>query len=134
MINKTKAFRRFSKLFLKALFLQMSMYRRFCLTLDLNNDPQLIEEYEVYHQSVKPEILQSFTDSGIISMELYRWENRLFMIIEVDSSFSFERKAELDANNPKVQEWEGLMSKYQQKLPGSTDGEKWQLMKKIFES
>lgn len=110
------------------------MNRRFCLTLDLKSDPQLIEEYETYHQSVKPEILQSFTDAGIISMELYRWENRLFMIIEADSSFSFERKAELDANNPKVQEWENLMSTYQQKLPGNQGNEKWQLMKRIFES
>ena len=108
------------------------MTNRYCLTLDLKNNPQLIEEYEAYHKSVKPEILQSFTDAGIISMELYRWENRLFMIIEVDSSFSFERKAELDKNNPKVQEWENLMSKYQKKLPGTTKDEKWQLMKMIF--
>jgi len=110
------------------------MNQKYCLTLDLINDPQLIEEYEVYHNSVKPEILQSFRDAGIILMELYRWENRLFMIIEVDSSFSFERKAELDANNQIVQEWEKLMSNYQQKLPGSKGEGKWQLMKKIFES
>lgn len=109
------------------------MNRRYCLTLDLKDDPQLIEEYEGYHKSVKAEILQSFTDAGILSMELYRWENRLCMIIEVDQSFSFERKAELDANNPVVQEWENLMSTYQQQLPGSSENGKWQLMKKIFE-
>lgn len=110
------------------------MNRRYCLTLDLKDDPQLIEEYEAYHKSVKAEILQSFTDAGILSMELYRWENRLCMIIEVDQSFSFERKAELDANNPVVQEWENLMSTYQQQLPGSSENGKWQLMKKIFET
>jgi L-rhamnose mutarotase len=110
------------------------MNRRYCLTLDLKNDPQLIEEYEGYHKSVKPEILQSFTDAGILSMELYRWESRLCMIIEVDQSFSFERKAEMDANNPTVQKWENLMSTYQQQLPGSTGNGKWQLMKKIFET
>ncbi len=110
------------------------MNQKYCLTLDLKNDPQLIEEYESYHKSVKPEILQSFRDAGIISMELYRWENRLCMIIEVDSSFTFEKKAEMDANNPKVQEWENLMSSFQQKLPGTAENEKWQLMKKIFET
>ncbi|MCR9015645.1 L-rhamnose mutarotase [Aquiflexum gelatinilyticum] len=110
------------------------MNQKYCLTLDLINDPQLIEEYEVYHKSVKPEILQSFTDAGIILMELYRWENRIFMIIEVEPGFSFERKAELDANNQIVQEWEKLMSNYQQRLPGSNGEGKWQLMKKIFES
>jgi L-rhamnose mutarotase len=110
------------------------MNKRYCLTLDLKNDPQLIEEYETYHENVQPAILQSFTDAGIISMELYRWENRLCMIIEVDSSFSFEKKAVLDANNPIVQRWENLMSTYQQELPGSKGEGKWQLMKKIFQS
>jgi L-rhamnose mutarotase len=110
------------------------MNSRFCLTLDLINEPQLIEEYEGYHKNVPPEILQSFKDAGILSMELYRFENRLFMIIEADESFSFERKAELDANNPKVQEWEKLMSAYQQNLPYTEGTEKWQLMKRIFKS
>lgn len=110
------------------------MNRTFCLTLDLKNNQQLIEEYDTYHKSVHPKKLQSFSDAGIISMELYRWENRLCMIIVVDSSFSFERKADLDAKNPFVQEWENLISTYQQQLPGTTKNVKWQLMKKIFES
>jgi L-rhamnose mutarotase len=59
--------------------------------------------------------------------------NRLFMIMEVDDSFSFNKKGAMDAANPKVQEWEQLMWKYQQALPGSKPGEKWVLMNKIFE-
>lgn len=105
---------------------------RYCLTLDLKNDPDLIAEYESYHQKVWPEILKSFSDSGISSMEIYRWENRLFMIIDAEEGFSFEKKVMADAENPVVQEWEMLMSAYQQKLPGVKNDEKWQLMKKIF--
>lgn len=105
---------------------------RYCLTLDLKNDPVLIAEYESYHQKVWPEIIQSFYDSGISIMEIYRWENRLFMIIETEEGFTFEKKARLDAENPIVQKWENLMSTYQEKLPGVKKKEKWQLMKRIY--
>jgi L-rhamnose mutarotase len=66
-------------------------------------------------------------------MEIYRIENRLFMIMEVDASFSFEAKQQADAENPKVQEWEKLMWNYQQALPSAKPGEKWLLTKKVFE-
>lgn len=106
--------------------------KKFCLALDLIDDPKLISEYEKYHQNVWPEIKQSILDSGIINMEIYRVQNRLMMIIEADENFSFEAKNELDNNNTKVQEWENLMSKFQQQLPNSKPGEKWLLMDKVF--
>jgi L-rhamnose mutarotase len=106
---------------------------RYCLALDLKNEPQLIAEYEEYHKAVWPEILESIRDSGIESMEIYRVENRLFMIIEAGKDFSFESKAEQDKSNPQVQEWEELMWKYQQAIPNSKPGEKWRLMDRIFE-
>lgn len=108
------------------------MKKRYVLTLDLKNDQALIREYEKYHQDVWPEIKESILTAGIMDMEIYRWESRLFMIMEVDEKFSFEKKAALDANNPKVQEWENLMSRFQQALQGSLPGEKWQLMHNIF--
>ncbi|WP_291784149.1 L-rhamnose mutarotase [Cecembia sp.] len=106
--------------------------KRYCLTLDLIDDALLIKEYESYHQNVWPEILKSFKDSGILSMEIYRWNNRMFMIMETEDDFSFNEKTKADASNPKVQEWEKLMGKYQKKLPGSKEEEKWQLMTQIF--
>jgi L-rhamnose mutarotase len=109
------------------------MNKRFALALDLVNDEQLIAEYEKYHEAVWPEILQSIAGAGITQMEIYRLGNRLFMIMEVDDSFSFERKGQMDAENPKVQEWEKLMWKYQDALPMAQPGEKWLLMDKIFD-
>lgn len=106
--------------------------KRYCLALDLKNDPQLIAEYEKYHQAVWPEIKQSISGSGIENMEIYRVMNRLFMIMEVNDTFSAEKKAAADAANPKVQEWEALMWKYQQALPIAKPGEKWIMMDKIF--
>lgn len=106
---------------------------RYCLALDLKDDPALIAEYEAYHGAVWPEILASIRDSGILNMEIYRWGNRLFMIMETSDDFSFERKSAMDKANEKVNEWEELMWKYQQALPGAAPGEKWILMDKIFD-
>lgn len=108
------------------------MIKRYCLALDLVNDEKLIAEYETYHRAVWPEIKKSILDAGILQMEIYRIGNRLFMIMEVNESFNFADKAAADAANPKVQEWEQLMWKYQQAIPGAKPGEKWVLMDKIF--
>lgn len=106
---------------------------RYGLTVDLINDLQLIAEYEQYHERIWPEIEASIKDSGITGMEIYRYENRLFMIMETNDTFSFEAKAAADAANEKVQEWETLMWNYQQALPTAKKGEKWVIMKKIFD-
>lgn len=109
---------------------------RYCLTVDLKNDPALISSYEAYHKNVWPEILQSLTDSGILSMQIYRLMNRMFMIIETTDVFSFEKKAVMDAANPKVQEWENIMGNFQQSLPGfdPDDPWKWKPMEKVFDT
>lgn len=107
--------------------------KRYCLACDLIDNDTLIQEYEAYHRNVWPENLQGIIDSGIIIMDIYRVGNRLFMIMETKDDFNFETKELADASNEKVVEWEQLMSKYQQPLPLARPGEKWTLMKKIFE-
>jgi len=108
------------------------MTKRYCLTLDLQDDAALIAEYRRYHEKIWPEITKSIRDSGIEDMEIYLLGNRLFMIMEVNERFSFEKKAAADSSNPKVQEWEKLMWKFQKPLPQAKQGEKWMLMEKIF--
>jgi L-rhamnose mutarotase len=108
------------------------MNRRYCLALDLKDDPVLIAEYEHHHRHVWPEILDTIRGSGIEDMEIYRVGARLFMVMEVSEDFSFEAKAVADESNPRVQEWEALMWKYQQPLPWAEEGEKWMRMERIF--
>lgn len=109
------------------------MSKQYYLTLDLKADDQLIAEYEEMHKAVWPEIIDSIKSSGVLNMEIYRTGNRLFMMMEVSEDFSFEQKAAMDAGNEKVQEWETLMWKYQQAVPGAKPGEKWMMMDKIFQ-
>jgi len=105
---------------------------RYTFALDLKNDSALIAQYERYHEKIWPEIDVSIRESGIKDMEIYRIENRLFMIMETDETFSFEQKSINDSANPIVQEWEELMWQYQQALPTAKPGEKWMRMERIF--
>ena len=108
------------------------MNRRYCLTLDLKADPLLMAEYKRYHEKIWPEITRSIKDAGIEDMEIYLLGTRMFMVMEVNEKFSFEAKAAADRENPKVQEWEELMWKFQEPLREAKPGEKWLLMEKIF--
>lgn len=109
--------------------------KRHCFALDLKNDPQLIAEYEHWHKDGNgwPEVRKSIIDAGIHDMQIYRTGNRLFMIMETVDDFRNEEKAVPDAANPKVQEWERLMWKYQQPLPWASGNEKWVGMDQIYQ-
>jgi L-rhamnose mutarotase len=109
------------------------MSRRYCLTLDLKDDPQLIAEYKRHHEKIWPEITQSIKDAGIEDLEIYLLGTRMFMIMEVNDHFSFAAKIKADKENLKVQQWEQLMWRYQQALPQANPDEKWLLMERIFE-
>ncbi len=109
------------------------MMNKYCFALDLKEDPNLITEYKKYHEKIWPEITDSIRSAGIEKLDIYLVGNRLFMIMEVNDSFSFENKTKMDNNNPKVQQWEKLMWKYQKALPFAQKGEKWMLMDKIYQ-
>ena len=108
---------------------------RHCFALDLIDDEEIIAEYERWHKAENawPEIRKSILDAHITAMEIYRIGNRLFMIMEVSDEYSAAQKATMDAANPKVQEWEQLMWKFQQALPWAKPGEKWLPTKRIFQ-
>jgi L-rhamnose mutarotase len=105
---------------------------RYCLALDLKDDATAIAEYKRYHQKIWPEIRDSISGAGIVDMEIYLLGTRLFMIMDVDETFSLSAKATADAANPKVQEWEALMGRFQQPLPQSRPGQRWVGMERIF--
>jgi L-rhamnose mutarotase len=107
--------------------------KRYTLTCDLKNDPELIAEYRKCHEKIWPEITKSIRDKGIEKMEIYLHRTRMFMIMEVNDGFSFPKALAMDLANPRVQEWEELMWNYQQSPPGAAEGEKWVLMEGIFD-
>ena len=108
--------------------------QRFCLTLDLHEDPVLIGEYLHFHQKehIWPEIPAGIRACGILNMEIYRFENRLFMIIEAGPEFDFARDMASLSEMPRQHEWEEFVSRFQKSLPGENPVKKWKLMEKIF--
>ena len=108
--------------------------KQFCLTLDLKDDPVLIAEYELYHKAeiIWPEILEGNKTVGILSMDIYRAGNRLFMIMETVEDFDLIRDFERLRSLPRQQEWARLMLNFQQRVSFAKPGEHWVLMKKIF--
>jgi L-rhamnose mutarotase len=108
------------------------MRRRYCLTLNLKDDPELIAEYRRYHQKVWPEVISSLKSAGIEEAEIYLLGTRMFMILDVNENFSWEKWNAADRENPVVQQWEALMWRFQEPLPQAKPGEKWLLMERIF--
>lgn len=107
--------------------------QRWCLALDLTDDPTLIAEYCRLHEQIWPEIAVSIREAGIVNMEIWRTGNRLTMVMETDARFDAAAKAVADAANPKVAEWETLMWRFQQPLPWAADGQKWVPMVRVFD-
>ncbi|MFV0541528.1 MAG: L-rhamnose mutarotase [Aestuariibaculum sp.] len=106
--------------------------KTYYLYCDLKDDEFLKAKYKAYHKKVWPEVLKSIKGSGIDVMRIFNHGNRLFMVIEVNDLFTFEKMAQMGNNNPKVEEWETLMWQYQQKVPAAKEGEKWVLLDEIF--
>ena len=113
----------------------MQTHRQYCLTLDLRDDEELIREYEQFHQPgyAWPEVIDSIRGSGILDMQIYRSGTQLVMVMTVCDSFSFEDKARRDSRNPKVMEWERLMTKFQRADVDAGADAKWQEMRNIFD-
>lgn len=112
----------------------MKPLNRYCLALDLQDNPELIEEYKHWHkpENIWPEIPEGIKSVGIVNMEIYLLETRLFMIMDTAPGFDFERDMNILGKLPRQQEWEQFVSQFQQSLPGAASHEKWQLMEKIF--
>lgn len=106
--------------------------QRFCLALDLDDDVALIAEYEQLHRRIWPEIAGHLRDHGVLDMQIWRLGTRLFMVMDTGPEFSTEAMDQASAANPKVQEWEALMWRFQKPTPWTAPGNKWQPMTQIF--
>ncbi|MFJ3483771.1 L-rhamnose mutarotase [Pseudomonas sp. NPDC090202] len=105
---------------------------RYCMALDLQDDPTLIAEYQRLHQRIWPEIASHLRSQGVQDMQIWRLGTRLFMVMNTAPGFSFEAMDAASADNPRVQEWEALMWRFQKPTPWTTPGGKWQPMEQIF--
>ena len=108
--------------------------KRYCQTLDLKDDPELIAKYIEAHSELKswPEIREGIREVGILEMEIYIVGNRLFMIVETPVDFDWDTAMAKLATLPRQAEWEAFTSIFQDCKPGSTSDQKWKMMERIF--
>jgi|UniRef100_UPI003564DF71 L-rhamnose mutarotase len=108
--------------------------KRYCQTMDLKDNPELIAEYVKRHSEAEawPEIRAGIREVGILEMEIYILGTRLFMIVETPLDFDWETAMARLATLPRQAEWEAYMSIFQQADATATSAEKWQLMDRIF--
>ena len=108
--------------------------KRYCQTMDLKNDPELIAKYKEAHDRYHswPEIREGIKAVGILEMEIYILDNHLFMIVETLVDFDWDSAMAKLATLPRQAEWEDYVAMFQQCKPGSTSDEKWQMMERMF--
>lgn len=112
----------------------MKKFKRYCKTLQLENDAALIEEYKKLHAmgNAWPEITQGMKDVGIIDMEIYIDGTTLFMIMDTEENFNHDKAMTKLAMLPRQSEWEAIVSKYQKTSVSSSAKDKWKLIKRIY--
>ena len=108
--------------------------KRYCQTLDLKDNPQLIAEYRKRHNEAEhwAEIRKGIREVGILEMEIYILDNRLFMIVETPLNFDWDTAMQHLATLPRQAEWEEYMAVFQVCNPGASSAEKWKLMERMF--
>ncbi len=106
--------------------------KRYCQTLKLRDDKNLITQYVEEHSRVWPEVKAGIREVGILDMQIYIHENILFMIVDTVDDFDWEKDNARLAKLPRQAEWEAYMSRFQQAKKTATSAEKWQLMERIF--
>lgn len=108
--------------------------KRYCQTMDLKNDPELIAKYKEAHDRYHSwsEIREGIKAVGILEMEIYILDNHLFMIVETPVGFDWDSAMAKLATLPRQAEWEDYVAMFQQCKPGSTSDEKWQMMERMF--
>jgi Uncharacterized conserved protein len=107
--------------------------KRYCQTLKLKEDPELIAAYVREHSHVWPEIQEGIRSVGILDMQIYVHDNLLFMIMDTVDDFDWIKDNAKLTTLPRQAEWEAYMARFQDADPNAASNEKWVLMNKIFE-
>ena len=107
--------------------------KRYCQSLELVNDEELIQKYVDAHAHVWPEVMDGQREVGILDMQIYRYMNKVFMICDTVDDFDWQRDMARLAALPRQAEWEAYVAQYQGCSPDDPSSAKWQMMEKIFQ-
>ena len=108
--------------------------KRYVQTLELRDDPALIQEYRKWHSKEHhwKEIRDGIREVGILEMELYILGTRLVMIVDAPEDFCWDEAMQRLATLPRQAEWEAFVAHFQGCSAEARSDEKWQMMERMF--
>ena len=86
-------------------------------------------EYDAAHRNVWPALLSKLKEVGISEYSIFRREQDLFLVMQVDNFDAAWRSLDKDPANL---QWQHEMEKLFEPVPGLTPGEKFAMMKEVF--
>ncbi|MVM30317.1 L-rhamnose mutarotase [Spirosoma sp. HMF4905] len=99
------------------------------LSANLVADPTLQNEYLAYHatQFAKwPEVSKGFCNANFQQLLLFRNGRQLMLVISIPKGENLDKlNPKTTENNPRVDEWNARMKKYQEGIPEAKPGEVW---------
>ena len=108
--------------------------KRYVQTLELRDDPDMIEEYRKWHSEEYhwKEIRDGIKAVGILEMEIYILGTRLVMIVDTPEDFDWQTAMDKLATLPRQAEWEAFVARLQGCRADARSDEKWQMMERMF--
>jgi hypothetical protein len=112
-----------------------SEWENIVLTANLVDDKKMQQEYVDYHatQFEKwPEIAKGFCNADFQQLQVFKNGRQLMLVISIPKGENLDKlNPKTTENNPRVDDWNALMKKYQTGIEGTKPGEVWNFLKKI---
>lgn len=108
--------------------------KRYVQTINLNDDPEMIEEYKKWHSKEHhwKEIRDGIKEVGILEMEIYICGTTAVMIVDTPEHFNWQAAMDRLATMPRQAEWEAFVARLQNSSPDARSDEKWKMMTRMF--
>ena len=115
----------------------VSEWENIVLTANLVEDPKLQQEYLNYHKTQFekwPEVAKGFCNADFQQLQVFKNGRQLMLIISIPKGEDLDKlNPKTTENNPRVDEWNALMKKYQTGIEDAKAGETWIFLKKVEE-
>ncbi len=105
------------------------------LTANLVADKELQQQYLDYHATQFEkwkEVPQGFCNANFQQLLLFRNGRQLMLVISIPKGESLDKlNPKTIENNPRVDDWNRMMAKYQEGIEGTKKGETWVFMERL---
>lgn len=112
-----------------------SEWENIVLTANLVEDEKLQKEYIDYHttQFEKwPEIAKGFCNADFQQLQVFKNGRQLMLVISIPKGENLDKlNPKTTENNPRVNDWNALMKKYQTGIEGAKPDETWIFLNKV---